>query len=211
MPIQNAEIATLLDQTAELLEIEGANPFRVRAYRRAARTIEGLPQSAASLVAAGRDLSELPGIGEDLAGKIVQIVKTGQFVTLDALKKELPGEFGAMAALPGLGAKRVKRLYDELGVRSLADLRRAVEARRLRELKGFGEKIEQKLLAALAKARRREQGSSCRRPRRKPMRWSAISSRDRRRRGRRRRQLSAAARHGRRSRHPRDVRATPRR
>ncbi len=151
MPIQNAEIATLLDQTAELLEIEGANPFRVRAYRRAARTIEGLPQSAASLVAAGRDLSELPGIGEDLAGKIVQIVKTGRLVTLDALKKELPGELGAMAALPGLGAKRVKRLYDELGVRSLADLRRAVEAQRLRELKGFGEKIEQKLLAALQK------------------------------------------------------------
>jgi len=151
MPIQNAEIAALLDQTAELLEIEGANPFRVRAYRRAARTIEGLPQSAACLVAAGRELSELPGIGEDLAGKIAQIIKTGHFAALDALKKELPGELGAIAALPGLGPKRVKRLYDELGVRSIADLRAAVEGGRLRKLKGFGEKIEQKLLAALEK------------------------------------------------------------
>lgn len=151
MPIQNAEIAALFDQTAELLEIEGANPFRVRAYRRAARTIEGLPQSAASLVAAGQELSELPGIGEDLAGKIAQIIKTGRFAALDALKKELPGELGAIAALPGLGPKRVKRLYDELGVRSLADLRGAVEGGRLRKLKGFGEKIEQKLLAALEK------------------------------------------------------------
>jgi DNA polymerase (family X) len=151
MPIQNAEIAALFDQTAELLEIEGANPFRVRAYRRAARTIEGLPQPAASLVAAGRELSELPGIGEDLAGKIAQIIKTGRFDALDALKKELPGELGAIAALPGLGPKRVKRLYDELGVRSIADLRGAVEGGRLRKLKGFGEKIEQKLLAALEK------------------------------------------------------------
>src|SRR5208283_3056999 len=146
MPIQNAEIAALLDETAELLEIEGANPFRVRAYRRAARTIEGLPQSAASLVAAGRELSELPGIGEDLAGKILQIIKTGHFAALDALKKELPGELRAIAALPGLGPKRVKRLYDELGVRSVADLRGAVEGGRLRQIKGFGEKIEQKLL-----------------------------------------------------------------
>lgn len=77
MPIQNAEIAAMFDQTAELLEIEGANPFRVRAYRRAARTIETLPQSVVALIAAREDLSELPGIGKNLAGKIAKIVSSG--------------------------------------------------------------------------------------------------------------------------------------
>jgi DNA polymerase (family X) len=89
MPVQNAEIAAMFDQAAELLEIQGENQFRVRADRRAARVIEGLPQSARSLLSAGRDLSELPGIGRDLAGKIADIVKTGHFGLLDTLKKEL--------------------------------------------------------------------------------------------------------------------------
>ncbi len=77
MPIQNAEIAGLLSQEAELLEIQGANPFRVRAYRRAAQTIDALPRSVANLIAGGEDLTALPGIGEDLAGKIAEIVRTG--------------------------------------------------------------------------------------------------------------------------------------
>ncbi len=151
MPIQNAEIADLLDQEAELLEIQGANPFRVRAYRRAARTIEALPQSVASLLAAGEDLAKLPGIGKDLAGKIAEIVNVGRFSALEALKREVPGELAAIAALPGLGPKRVKRLYDELGVRTLDDLRRAIDARRLRALKGFSAGIEDALRLALAK------------------------------------------------------------
>ena len=99
MPVQNAEIAAMFDQAAELLEIEGENQFRVRAYRRAARTIEGLPQSVKNLLSAGRDLSELPGIGKDLAGKIAEIVETGHFKLLDKLKKKLPGELGEIAAL----------------------------------------------------------------------------------------------------------------
>jgi len=151
MPVQNAEIAAMFDQAAELLEIQGENPFRVRAYRRAARVIEGLPESAAGLVAAGRDLSELPGIGKDLAGKIADIVKTGRFVLLDALKKKLPGELADISALPGLGPKRVKLLYDQLKVRTLDDLRRVVRSGRLRELPGFGATIEKKISDALNK------------------------------------------------------------
>jgi len=151
MPVQNAEIAEMFDQTAELLEIKGDNPFRSRAYRNAARTIERLPKSIASLLKAGEDLSELPGIGKDLAGKIAAIVATHKFDVLDRLKRELPGDLGEIAALPGLGPKRVKLLYDELGVRSLEDLRRAVKSGRLRELHGFGAKSEEKLAAALAK------------------------------------------------------------
>jgi DNA polymerase (family 10) len=151
MPVQNAEIAAIFDQTADLLEIKGENQFRVRAYRRAARTIEGLPQSVRSMLAAEADLSELPGIGKDLAGKIADIIKTGRFALLEELKKKLPGELGEMAALPGLGPKRIKLLYDKLRVRTLDDLRRAIETGRIHKLRGFGEVIETKLAAALKK------------------------------------------------------------
>lgn len=153
MPVQNAEIAALFDQAAELLEIQGENPFRVRAYRRAARTVEGLPRSIESLLADGADLSELPGIGKDLAGKIADIVKTGRFELLEQLKKKLPGELGEIASLPGLGPKRIKLLYDKLKVRTLDDLRDAVKAGRLRKLRGFGPVMERKLSEALGKPR----------------------------------------------------------
>jgi DNA polymerase (family 10) len=153
MPVQNAEIAAMFDQAAELLEIQGENQFRVRAYRRAARVIEGLPQSVRGLLSAGRDLSDLPGIGKDLAGKIADIVKTGHFPLLDTLKKKLPGDLGDMAALPGLGPKRVKLLYDKLKVRTLDDLRHVLKTGRLRELKGFGPIIARKLSDALEKPR----------------------------------------------------------
>src|SRR6516165_450839 len=134
MPVHNAEIAAMFDEAAELLEIKGGNPFRIRAYRRAARVIEGLPKSATSLLEAGEDLSQLPGIGKDLASKIAAIVAKGKFDLLESLKRELPGDLGEIAALPGLGPKRVKLLYEKLGVRSLDDLRRAARAGRLREL-----------------------------------------------------------------------------
>ncbi len=151
MPVQNAEIAAMFDQAADLLELEGENPFRIRAYRRAARVIESLPQSVGSLLSAGRDLDELPGIGEDLAGKIADIVKTGRFALLDKLKKKLPGQVGDMTALPGLGPKRVKLLYDKLKVRTLDDLRAAVKAGRLSKIRGFGPTIIGKLSEALEK------------------------------------------------------------
>jgi DNA polymerase (family 10) len=151
MPVQNAEIAAMFDQTADLLEIKGENQFRVRAYHRAARTIEGLPQSVRNLLSAEKDLTELPGIGKDLAGKIADIVKTGHFKLLEQLKKILPGQLADMAALPGLGPKRVKLLYDKLKVRTLDDLRRAIKTGRLHELRGFGPTIEKKRAGALEK------------------------------------------------------------
>lgn len=154
MPVQNAEIAALFDQAAELLEIKGDNPFRIRAYRRAARTVENLPKSAAAMLAAREDLSDLPGIGKDLAGKIAGIVDTGKFELLEALRRELPGDLGQMATLPGLGPKRVKSLVDKLGVRTLEDLGRAARNGRLHELRGFGDKLEQGILDALDKPMR---------------------------------------------------------
>lgn len=151
MPVQNEEIAAMFDQAAELLEIKGENQFRVRAYRRAARVVEGLPQSVKSLLAAGRDLSELPGIGKDLAGKIAEIVNIGHFPLLDSLKKRLPGDLGEIATLPGLGPKRVKLLHDKLKVSTLNDLRRVVKTGRLHRIRGFGPVIERKLSTALEK------------------------------------------------------------
>jgi len=151
MPVQNAEIAKMFDQAAELLEIQGENQFRVRAYRRAARTIDGLPHSVTSMLSAGAELSELPGIGKDLAGKIAGIVATGRFELLDTLKKKLPGELGEIAALPGLGPKRTKLLHDRLKVRTLDDLRRVIRLGRLRKIRGFGPTIEKKISDALEK------------------------------------------------------------
>ena len=151
MPVQNAEIAAMFEQTADLLEIKGENPFRVRAYRRAARTVENLPQNVRGMLAAGADLSDLPGIGEDLAGKIATIVKSGHFDVLDTLKKKVPGELGDMTALPGLGPKRVKLIYDKLHVHTLNDLRKAVKTGKLKTLRGFGPAMEKKLAAALEK------------------------------------------------------------
>ncbi|KAF2991474.1 DNA polymerase/3'-5' exonuclease PolX (plasmid) [Methylocystis sp. MJC1] len=149
MPVQNAEIASMFDQAAELLEIKGANPFRIRAYRRAARTIENLPTSVAAMLAAEQDLSDLPGVGEDLAEKIGSIVKAGRFDLLEELKQELPGKLVEFLTIPGIGPKRVKLLFEKLGVRSPEDLRRAAKRRRLQELRGFGAKLEQSIIAAL--------------------------------------------------------------
>ena len=91
MPVHNVEIAQTLNKLADLLEIEGANAFRVRAYRNAARLVESLPRSVAAMVAANEDLSELPGIGEALAGKLKEIVATGHLVALEQEEKHVPG------------------------------------------------------------------------------------------------------------------------
>jgi len=149
MAVHNADIASMFNRTADLLELQGANPFRIRAYRRAARTIADLPQSAASLVESGADLSELPGIGDDLAGKIAGIVKTGRCPILEQLEKEFPAGLTELLNVGGLGPKRVMALHTSLGIDNVDDLRRAVRAEKIRALKGFSEKIEQKILHAL--------------------------------------------------------------
>jgi len=153
MPVHNAEIAAAFDHLADLLEIEGANPFRVRAYRRAARTIEDLPRSAAELIAGGEDLAELPGIGTDLAGKIAEFVDTKHLAVLDEAKARLPAGLVELTNVPGIGPKRARALYDKLKVHSLADLRKAAAAGKLHGLAGFGVKSEAKLLDELKRRR----------------------------------------------------------
>ena len=149
MPASNTTIAGLFDRLADLLEIEGANPFRVRAYRNAARTIGGYGRQMADLLAEKRDLSELPDIGKDIAAKVETIVATGNLPLLVEVEARTPGTLSDMMKLEGLGPKRVKLLYDELGIVSFEELAQAAREGRIHELEGFGKKTEQKILESL--------------------------------------------------------------
>jgi len=156
VPIHNSDIEEILDTVANLLEIKGENPFRVRAYRNAARTVQGLSQSVAAMVHEGQDLSELPGVGKDLAGKIAEIVATGTLSLLTELQGELPAGLTDLMKVPGLGPKRVAVLYKELGVTTLDDLAQAAEQGRIHGIEGFGQKTEQSILEETAKVRQRQ-------------------------------------------------------
>jgi DNA polymerase (family 10) len=157
LPVHNAEIAEIFNQVADLLEIEGANRFRVRAYRNAARTLGGLPQSVVDLIEKGQDLTELPGIGEDLAGKIEEIVGTGSLAQLEEIKRRTPPELAGLLKISGLGSKRVQALREELGIVSREDLERAARQGKIQQLGGFGEKIEQGILKDIERTKGEEE------------------------------------------------------
>jgi DNA polymerase (family 10) len=151
--MQNTEIARVFDEVADLLEIQAANPFRVRAYRNAARTIRDAPESLADVVKKdGSDLTELPGIGDDLAEKIAVIVKTGALPLHAELAAKLPAGLLDLLRIPGLGPKRVRQLHTQLKVKSAADLAKALAAGRVARLKGFGPKMVAKIAAGLGLA-----------------------------------------------------------
>ncbi len=145
MAIRNREIAAIFDEMADLLEIEGADAYRVRAYREAARVIPGMSESLAELVADGADLTELPSIGKAIAEKIAVIVKTGELPQLQEVRRRVPASLREVMQLGGLGPKRVKALHEQLGIDSLADLQQAVEAGKVHTLSGFGKKTEQQI------------------------------------------------------------------
>lgn len=149
MHIHNPEIAALLTRLADLLEIEGDNPFRIRAYRTAAHLISDMPQSLADMVAEGKDLTELPGIGEAMAEKIHIMVKTGHLPQLEKLEKKLPGTLTELLMIEGLGPKRVKTLYHKLHIKNANDLKKAVEQGKVSRLTGFGKKTEALILMGL--------------------------------------------------------------
>jgi DNA polymerase (family 10) len=144
--VHNADIAGAFNHLADLLEIEDANPFRVRAYRRAAATIEDLPASAAAMVASGADLTDLPGIGNDLASKIKEIVETGHLKLLQEVEARTPSTLATLTAIPGLGPKRVRLLHETLGISTLKQLAAAAAAGKIRTLPRFSAAIEARLL-----------------------------------------------------------------
>jgi DNA polymerase (family 10) len=150
MPVHNSHIAEIFNNLADMLEIEGANEFRVRAYRNAARVVGDLPHPVSSMVERGEKLTQLPGVGKDLAGKIEEIVKTGTLSLLKQEERHLPPGLRQLMSVAGLGPKRVHALHEQLGLATISDLKKAALHGRIRSLRGFGKKTEQMIIADLA-------------------------------------------------------------
>lgn len=148
----NEQIAAVFSELADLLEIQQANAFRVRAYRSAARTISSTADSMASLVEADSDLTQFAGIGKDLARQIVEVVRTGKHEKLVELRKEVPQGVVDMLRIPGVGPKKVAIFFHDLKLTSLDALKAAAENGELAALKGFGKKTEAAILENIDQA-----------------------------------------------------------
>src|SRR5918996_952313 len=146
--MRNAEIAAALRELGVLYDLDGADRFRVLAYREAARTVANSPVSVEQLADEGR-LTELPGIGNTLAGKIETLIESGSIPSADKLKAKFPATLVEVTRVPGLGAKTARRIYEELGVENLVELKEAAEQGRLAGIRGLGPRTEENILASL--------------------------------------------------------------
>lgn len=155
MSVKNIEIAHTFDKLADLLELEGENPFRVRAYRNAAMTMENLSKDVAELVKNGDDLTELPYIGSDLAKKIYDIVNNKDIELLKTLEEKNPIDFEELSRIQGLGPKRIKKLYEALDIKNINELQKAAEEHKIRNLEGFSQKLEEQYLEEVKKIKER--------------------------------------------------------
>ncbi len=151
--MKNFEIARLFDLMADLLEIKGENPFRVRAYRRAAQNMESLTEDAAVLAGEGR-LETVPGIGKDLAAKIVEYLGTGRMQAVEALRAEIPAGVVEMMRIPGVGPKTAKLLYEKAAVSDVGRLEALAKAGKLKGLPGIQAKTEENILKGIALVRK---------------------------------------------------------
>jgi DNA polymerase (family 10) len=158
MPVTNNDVAEIFDEVADFLEIKGDNPFRVRAYRNAARVVAGLSRGVADLAVEEKGLGELPGIGKDLAEKIRTVVATKKLPFLEDLKKEFPPGLSAMLKVRGLGPKKVAALHKGLGIASIKDLEKAASGGKIRELDGFSVKSERSILEEIGRGNVTDQG-----------------------------------------------------
>ena len=147
--METARIAQILDEMGTILEIQGENPFRCRAYHNAAQVLSNLPADLSEMIADG-SLKEVPGIGETMFSKIVQLATTGQLAAYDKLREGMPPGILALLKVPGLGPKKIKALSESLRIKSLADLRAAAERGEIAKLKGFGAKTEANILEGIA-------------------------------------------------------------
>src|SRR5438477_3613155 len=153
---RNDKLAEQFDLLADLMELEGGDGFRISAYRKAAARIRETPSSVAQLALDGK-AKQLHGIGKTIEAKIVEVVDDGEIHALTKRKADVPAEVATFMRLPGLGPKTARRIWHELGITTVADLRSAAEEQRLRGLAGLGAKSEEKILAAL-RAPKAEQG-----------------------------------------------------
>jgi DNA polymerase (family 10) len=150
MSVQNLAVSAVFEEIADRLAIQGANAFRIRAYSDAARMLQGLAPDVKQMLERGDDLTELPGIGPDLAAKIAEIVRTGKCALLGRLRREMPAAITDLLRVPGLGPKRVGTLWHKLDVKTPQQVLRAAREGRIQALAGFGEKIERQIEAAVA-------------------------------------------------------------
>jgi DNA polymerase (family 10) len=148
--VENPEVAQVFEEIADLLEIQGANPFRVRAYRNAARIVRDLSSPVAALAgSAGKPLEQIKGIGKDLAEKIRTILDTGDLPLRQELRSRIPSGLREMLNVPSLGPRRAAILHQELGISTLAELRKAAEEHRISGIRGFGARTEESVLKSL--------------------------------------------------------------
>ncbi len=150
--MKNAEIARIFGDIADLLEIKGDNPFRIRAYRRAALNIDSLSTDIASL--SEEELLKVPGIGHDLAGKILEYNKTGKIPAYEELRKEVPGGLSLLLSVPGLGPKTAKLLFEQLRVKDLHDLEVLAREHKLTSLPGIKEKTQENIIKGIEMLKR---------------------------------------------------------
>ena len=154
MTVHNNEISEKFSRFADLIEIKGGNPFRARAYREASRVIGDTSEQVDQMVKEGRNLTELKGIGGDLAGKIKEIVETGHLQLLDEMENEIPASLLELMNIPDLGPKRIAMMHRELGIDSMEDLKKALEDGKISSLKGFGKKTEQKIFTSISRPKK---------------------------------------------------------
>ena len=147
--METRQIARILDEMGTLMEVRGENPFRCRAYHNAAQALKALPSDLSEMIADG-SLAEVPGLGETMLKKIVQLSTTGTLPEFEDLRKATPPGLVALLRVPGLGPKKIQTLHEELGIASLADLRKAVESGQVAGLKGFGGKTASKIKEGIA-------------------------------------------------------------
>ena len=155
MPVHNKEVARILNEIADLLDIKGENEFRVRSYRNAARTINGLTESISQKTANKKEIQSLPGIGESMAGKIEEIAATGRSSQLDELREEIPASLVELMKLEQMGPSKIKTLNRELKIESIDDLKKAAEDGRVESLKGFGKKTTENILREISEFSRK--------------------------------------------------------
>jgi DNA polymerase (family 10) len=151
--MRNQEVAKIFNDIADILEIKGDNPFRIRAYRRAAQNIDSLAKDIAEISV--EELRKVPGIGADLAGKVQEYVTTGGLKFYDELKKEVPSGLVDLLAVPGLGPKTAKLLFDKLHIKDISDLEERAKEGKLKGLPGIQAKTEENILRGIAMIRRR--------------------------------------------------------
>ncbi len=147
--MQNLDVARTLTTLADLLEIQGANPFRIRAYRNAVNTVNSLSRPLTVMIAEGEDLTELPGIGKSVATHIEELLTSGRITRLEEISAELPVTLVELVRLDGVGPKKARKLFDELDVRTVGDLEAALEAGTVETLEGFGKKSAGKIRVAI--------------------------------------------------------------